>query len=140
MHRVIGHTTLERVKTLLWAVMGVWAVVTVARFGHGIGATSGLTDSAPWGFWIAFDVMAGVALAAGGFVIAAGVYIFGLARYHSLARPAILTALLGYMAVAVGLLYTQEQAFRTIGKDNSQSGCSSKRSGIPVIQKRERLT
>ncbi len=105
MHRVIGRTTLERVKTLLWAVMGVWAVVTVARFAHGIGATSGLTDAAPWGFWIAFDVMAGVALAAGGFVIAAAVYIFGLTQYHGLARPAILTALLGYMAVAVGLLY-----------------------------------
>jgi len=59
------------VKLLLWAIMGVWAVVTVARFTHGIGATSGLTDVAPWGFWIAFDVMAGVALAAGGFVVAA---------------------------------------------------------------------
>lgn len=97
--------TLERLKTLLWACMGVWMVVTVARFAHGIGATSGLTDVAPWGFWIAFDVMAGVALAAGGFVVAAVVYIFGLEKYHSLARPAILTALLGYIAVAVGLLY-----------------------------------
>ncbi|HVP11013.1 MAG TPA: Ni/Fe-hydrogenase cytochrome b subunit [Phycisphaerae bacterium] len=105
MHRVIGKTTLERVKTLLWAITGVWTVVTVARFAHGIGATSGLTDVAPWGFWIAFDVMAGVALAAGGFVIAAAVYIFGLTKYHGMARPAILTALLGYIAVAVGLLY-----------------------------------
>ncbi len=96
---------LETVKTLLWAVMGVWAVVTVARFVHGIGATSGLNDVAPWGFWIAFDVMAGVALAAGGFVVAALVYIFGIERYHHFARPAILTALLGYIAVAVGLLY-----------------------------------
>lgn len=96
---------LERVKTLLWGVMGVWAVVTVARFRYGIGATSGLTDVAPWGFWIAFDVMAGVALAAGGFVTAALVYILGLERYHGYARPAILTALLGYMAVAIGLLY-----------------------------------
>lgn len=96
---------LESVKTLLWGVMGVWAVVTVARFMHGIGATSGLSDAAPWGFWIAFDVMAGVALAAGGFVVAAIVYIFGLERYHAFARPAILTALLGYIAVAVGLLY-----------------------------------
>ncbi len=97
--------TLERVKTGLWACMGVWAVVTVARFANGLGATSGLTDVAPWGFWIAFDVMAGVALAAGGFVIAAVVYIFGLEKYHQFARPAILTALLGYIAVAVGLLY-----------------------------------
>lgn len=105
MHRLIGRTNLERVKTVLWALLGVWAVVTVARFAHGMGATTGLTDVAPWGFWIAFDVMAGVALAAGGFVIAAAVYIFGLTKYHALARPAILTALLGYIAVAVGLLY-----------------------------------
>jgi Ni/Fe-hydrogenase subunit HybB-like protein len=100
-----GRHHLDTVKTLLWAVMGVWAVVTVARFWNGIGATSGLNDAAPWGFWIAFDVMAGVALAAGGFVVAALVYIFGLQRYHAFARPAILTALLGYIAVAVGLLY-----------------------------------
>jgi Ni/Fe-hydrogenase subunit HybB-like protein len=100
-----GNRNLERVKLLLWTVMGVWTVVTIARFTHGIGATSGLTDVAPWGFWIAFDVMAGVALAAGGFVVAAIVYIFGLERYHGFARPAILTALLGYIAVAVGLLY-----------------------------------
>ncbi|MGD8453989.1 MAG: Ni/Fe-hydrogenase cytochrome b subunit [Phycisphaerae bacterium] len=100
-----ANRTLERVKTILWAAMGVWVVVTVARFTHGLGATSALTDVAPWGFWIAFDVMAGVALAAGGFVIAATVYIFGLQKYHPFARPAILTALLGYIAVAVGLLY-----------------------------------
>jgi Ni/Fe-hydrogenase subunit HybB-like protein len=100
-----GNPTLERVKTALWAVMGVWAVVTIARFTNGLGATSGLTDVAPWGLWIAFDVMAGVALAAGGFVLAATVYIFGLQKYHAFARPAILTALLGYIAVAVGLLY-----------------------------------
>lgn len=100
-----ANRVLVRVKTILWAVMGVWMVVTVARFANGLGATSALTDVAPWGFWIAFDVMAGVALAAGGFVIAAVVYIFGLEKYHQFARPAILTALLGYIAVAVGLLY-----------------------------------
>ena len=49
--------------------------------------------------------MSGVALAAGGFVVAATVYIFGRQRYHAFARPAILTALLGYAAVATGLLY-----------------------------------
>ncbi len=105
MQAVGKNQALERVKTILWAIMGVWAVVTVARFKNGLGATSALTDVAPWGFWIAFDVMAGVALAAGGFVLAAVIYIFGLYKYHGFARPAILTALLGYIAVAVGLLY-----------------------------------
>ncbi len=71
---------------------------------RGLGATTALTDGTPWGLWIGFDVLSGVALAAGGFVIAATVYIFHLDRYHGFVRPAILTAFLGYLAVALGLL------------------------------------
>jgi Ni/Fe-hydrogenase subunit HybB-like protein len=93
------------VKSALWAVMGAWAVVTIVRYWHGLGATTNLNDATPWGLWIAFDVMAGVALAAGGFVLAATVYVFGLERYRPFVRPAVLTAFLGYVAVAVGLLY-----------------------------------
>ena len=92
-------------KSVLWALVGVLAAVTVARFVHGLGAVSNLSDTAPWGLWIGFDVMGGVALAAGGFVVAAAVYIFGLEAYRPFVRPAILTAFLGYIAVAVGLLY-----------------------------------
>jgi len=96
---------LNNTKTILWALVGVLAVLTLVRFMRGLGATTALTDVSPWGLWIAFDVMSGVALAAGGFVVAAMVYIFGRQEYHRFARPAILTALLGYAAVAVGLLY-----------------------------------
>jgi len=92
-------------KTILWAIMGVLAVVTVVRFLRGLGATTALTDVTPWGFWIAFDVMSGVALAAGGFVLAATFYIFHMEAYHPFTRPAILTAFLGYIAVAVGIMY-----------------------------------
>ena len=98
-------TRLTILKTVLWALMGALAVVTAARFLGGLGAVTALSDAVPWGFWIAFDVMSGVALAAGGFVLAATVYIFGLERYRPFVRPAILTAFLGYIAVAVGLLY-----------------------------------
>jgi len=49
--------------------------------------------------------MGGVALAAGGFVVAAIVHIFHRERYHVVARPAILSAMLGYAAVVVGLIY-----------------------------------
>jgi Ni/Fe-hydrogenase subunit HybB-like protein len=93
------------VKTVLWALMGVLGVVTLARFLTGLGATTSLTDTTPWGLWIAFDVMAGVALSAGGFVLAATVYVFKLEQFRPFVRPAILTAFLGYIAVAVGLLY-----------------------------------
>jgi Ni/Fe-hydrogenase subunit HybB-like protein len=92
-------------KSFLWLLVGIWITVSLARFIRGLGATTDLSDGAPWGLWIAFDVMSGVALAAGGFVIAAVVYILHLKEYRSFARPAILTAFLGYVAVAAGLLY-----------------------------------
>ncbi len=85
--------------------MGILGVVTLARFITGLGATTSLTDATPWGLWIAFDVMAGVALSAGGFVMAATVYVFKIERFRPFVRPAILTAFLGYLAVAIGLMY-----------------------------------
>ncbi len=96
---------LVALKTVLWTLVGVLAAVTVVRFTYGLGAVTNLSDAAPWGLWIGFDVMSGVALAAGGFVLAATVHVFGLERYRPFVRPAVLTAMLGYAAVAVGLLY-----------------------------------
>jgi Ni/Fe-hydrogenase subunit HybB-like protein len=96
---------LSVLKMILWSLTGGLVAVTVVRFVHGLGAVTHLSDAAPWGLWIGFDVMSGVALAAGGFVLAATVYVFGLERYRPFVRPAVLTALLGYAAVAVGLMY-----------------------------------
>jgi Ni/Fe-hydrogenase subunit HybB-like protein len=93
------------VKGFLLFLMGLSLPVVIIRFIKGLGATTNLTDITPWGFWIGFDVVGGVALAAGGFVIAATVYIFHLEKYRPVVRPAILTAFLGYVAVAVGLIF-----------------------------------
>ncbi|MEW6236857.1 MAG: NrfD/PsrC family molybdoenzyme membrane anchor subunit [Candidatus Omnitrophota bacterium] len=93
------------IKSILWAFVSAGLVLAVARFFLGLGATTALSDDAPWGLWIAFDVMGGVALAAGGFVIAATVYIFHLEKYRPILRPAVLTAFLGYVAVVVGLQF-----------------------------------
>ncbi len=92
-------------KSILWLFAGLAAAVALLRFTLGLGVSTALSDSTPWGLWIGFDVMGGVALAAGGFVIAAVVHIFHRDKYHPAARPAILTAFLGYGAVAVGLLF-----------------------------------
>lgn len=86
-------------------ILIVGAIATFRRFYLGLGETTGLTDAVPWGMWIGFDVMSGVALAAGGFTISALVYIFNLKQFKPIVRPAILTAFLGYILVAVGLLY-----------------------------------
>lgn len=80
------------------------AAIALLRFTKGLGATTNLTNSVPWGLWIAFDVMTGVALAAGGFVISSAVYLFGMKEYKPIVRPAILTGFLGYSLVVVGLI------------------------------------
>lgn len=95
----------RRLKFVLWMVAGLAAAVAAARFFFGLGVTTNLSDASPWGLWIGFDVMSGVALAAGGFVVTATVYIFKLERFHDIVRPAVLTAFLGYLAVAVSLLF-----------------------------------
>ena len=85
---------------------------TVLRFAKGLGASTALSDQFPWGLWIGFDVLCGVGLAAGGFTLAAVVYIFHLERFHAIVRPAILTAFLGYSLVAVALLYDLGRPYR----------------------------
>ena len=95
----------RKLKLALWTLVGLAASVAAARFLFGLGATTNLTDANPWGVWVGFDVMGGVALAAGGFIVTATVYIFRLERFHAVVRPAVLTAFLGYLAVAVGLLF-----------------------------------
>jgi len=92
-------------KGILWFIVGMAAAITVVRFTRGLGTTTALSDTTPWGLWVGFDVMGGVALAAGGFVVAAIAHIFRREKYLPAARPAVLTAMLGYAAVAVGLLY-----------------------------------
>jgi len=74
------------------------------RFYAGLGATTNLTQTQPWGVWIGFDMMTGIALAAGGFTIGAAVEIFGLEEFHAIERPAILTGFLGYLMAVVGLI------------------------------------
>ncbi|UCF39773.1 MAG: Ni/Fe-hydrogenase cytochrome b subunit [Gemmatimonadota bacterium] len=81
---------------LLGLAVGGFGLI-LKRFQLGLGAVTHLSDGYPWGFWIGVDVLVGIALAAGGFVMAGMVHVFGGRRFEPLARPAILTALLGYL-------------------------------------------
>jgi Ni/Fe-hydrogenase subunit HybB-like protein len=90
---------------LFGAILAAGAVVTVLRYWKGLGYVTNLSDKFPWGLWVGFDVLCGVALAAGGFTITAAVYVFNLKRYKPIVRPTVLTAFLGYSLVAVGLMY-----------------------------------
>ncbi len=92
-------------SAVFWIIMAVGLYATVIRFAFGIGAATNLSDISPWGLWVAFDVVCGVALAAGGFVVAGSVYLFNLEKYRPILRPSVLTAFLGYVLVIFGLMY-----------------------------------
>jgi Ni/Fe-hydrogenase subunit HybB-like protein len=92
-------------RAIFAAILMSGLYATYLRVFYGLGGSTNLSDKFPWGIWIAFDVMCGVGLAAGGFTLVAMVHIFNIEKYHPILRPAILTAFLGYSLVVVGLLY-----------------------------------
>jgi Ni/Fe-hydrogenase subunit HybB-like protein len=96
-------------KITFWRAVAVIIVTaglysTYLRIFQGLSITN-LSDQFPWGLWIGFDILVGVGLAAGGFTICAVTHIFNIEKFKPLARPAILTAFLGYLLVIFGLMY-----------------------------------
>lgn len=91
-------------------MLGVLGFLTVAGIAAGLGrlimgleATTQLNDTYSWGIWIGFDFGL-IAFAGAGFTIAAVVHVFHLERFHAALRPALLTGLLGYVAVLLLLV------------------------------------
>ena len=92
-------------KLVFLFLMAAGFCATIVRFTRGLGAATNLSDQFPWGIWISFDVLCGVMLAAGGFTLTAAVHILNIKRLHSIVRPTVLTAFLGYLLVCVALMY-----------------------------------
>jgi Ni/Fe-hydrogenase subunit HybB-like protein len=88
---------------VLLVIMAVGGVAALFRVFFGLGASTHLNDTWPWGLWISFDVLGGVALAAGGFVIGGAVYILNWKKYEPIVRPAILNAFFGYALAATSI-------------------------------------
>jgi Ni/Fe-hydrogenase subunit HybB-like protein len=107
-----GKSFLTPFNVVAGIIVIIGLFVTVLRFTMGLGAVTNLSDYNPWGIWISFDLLVGVALAAGGFVTSTAVYIFGMKKYHSAVRPAILTGFLGYVMVVVALNYDVGRPWR----------------------------
>ena len=75
--RIMG---LQFTVTPTHGVLTVLTLIGVAcmlvRFFTGFGLVTNLSDEWPWGLWIGFDVMTGVALAGGGYGMAIIAHIF----------------------------------------------------------------
>jgi Ni/Fe-hydrogenase subunit HybB-like protein len=105
-----GKLTLGR--TILYVILVLGIISAAARLFLGLGATTNLSDAYPWGLWISFDILSGVALAGGGFTMAAAIYIFNLKKFEPLLRPAKLSAFIGYLVFIVGLFFDLGQPWR----------------------------
>ena len=80
-------------------------VILCFRFIYGLGSVTNLTQEHPWGLWLAFDVVTGVALAGGAYVITFVVYIMRVEKYQSIVRATVLNGLLAYMFYGGALLF-----------------------------------
>lgn len=92
----LGGRILTRPFLFFAGLFGFALILIAVRYLFGIGAVTNLNDGYPWGLWIAYDVVAGTAIACGGYSMALLVYVLNKGQYHSLVRPALLASLFGY--------------------------------------------
>lgn len=85
-------------------VMLLGLVLIVIRFIYGIGAVTNLSQETPWGLWIGFDVVTGVAFAGGAYVLTFLFYILNVKQYQSIVRVTVLNGFLAYVFYAGALL------------------------------------
>jgi Ni/Fe-hydrogenase subunit HybB-like protein len=74
------------------------------RFVNGIGSITNLSQEVPWGLWIGFDVVTGVAFAGGAYVVTFMVYILNIQKYKPIVRVTVLNGFLAYVFYAGALL------------------------------------
>jgi Ni/Fe-hydrogenase subunit HybB-like protein len=79
-------------------------VLIVIRFAKGIGSVTNLTQEVPWGLWIGFDVVTGVAFAGGAYILTFIVYILNVKKYKPIVRVTVLNGFLAYLFYAGALL------------------------------------
>jgi Ni/Fe-hydrogenase subunit HybB-like protein len=107
---------MTRTLPKLWSTITLWRTIVAlifaaglyasyARFALGFAQATHLTDPQPWGLWVGLGTLCGVGLSAGGFAIAAAVYLLGFERYRPVLRAAILVSFLGYTSVIAGMMY-----------------------------------
>lgn len=90
--------------TIVLAGLSIFGfALMIIRWVTGLGATTAMVDGRGWGIWIGFDVLCGIALAAGAFSVAATVYIFQLKEFYPILRPTVLTGFIGYGLAALSI-------------------------------------
>jgi len=106
-HHVAFERLDERMMTpfnwVLLLLVAFCGLAMVARFARGLGGSTRLSDTYPWGLWILFDLV-WIAVAAGAFAMAGVIYVLQRKDLYGLGRKAVLMGLLSYSFVTVTLI------------------------------------
>ncbi|MCE1199342.1 MAG: polysulfide reductase NrfD [Marinilabiliales bacterium] len=94
--------TLFNVISVPVILLGI--ALIILRFWKGLGAITNLSQDVPWGLWIGFDVVTGVAFAGGAYVLTFMVYILNMKKYKSIVRVTVLNGFLAYAFYTGALL------------------------------------
>ena len=89
-----GHVEFEPLESkmltpfnwVLLLIMAFGAVSLIARFVLGLGGSTNLSDTYPWGLWIVFDLV-WIAVAAGAFAMAGVIYVLQRKDLYGLGAP-----------------------------------------------------
>lgn len=92
-------------RTIVALIFAGGAYAAYVRFALGFQQSTNLVDAQPWGLWVGLGTLCGVGISAGGFAVAAAVYLLGFERYRQVVRAAVLLSFLGYLTVVVGMMY-----------------------------------
>jgi len=97
-----------KVLTPFNVVTGIIILVGIAiiavRFARGLGAVTNLSQEYPWGIWIGFDVVTGVAFAGGAYILTFAVHILKVKKYEPIVRATVLNGFLAYVFYSGALL------------------------------------
>jgi len=92
----LGGPYVTKTTAIAATMVGILGILVVVRLFFGLRTVSNLNDGVTWGLWLAYDVVAGTAIACGGYSVALVVYILNKGQYHPLVRPAVLASMFGY--------------------------------------------
>jgi formate dehydrogenase iron-sulfur subunit len=99
----LSYKLLTPFNWVLLVLMAFGAISLLVRFALGLGGSTNLSDTYPWGLWIVFDLV-WIAVAAGAFATAGFIYIFQRKDLYSLGRSAVFIGFLSYSFVTVTLI------------------------------------
>ena len=94
-------------------VIIVGLILVIIRFVYGLGSVTNLSQEFPWGFWIGFDVVTGVAFAGGAYVITFAVYILNAKRFEPIVRATVINGFLAYAGSKHALCRAVRRRLRT---------------------------